>query len=168
MGYRISTRITSCALVARACWPGLAGRLSLKEVIRRARAVDGLSDLNLTHPDHQGNDPVSVRRRMRDCGVQLSGLAVRCCINPGYRRGALTTPDPAVGRESIDQITRGGGVRRNVPDGARGSIPGHADRLHPAGDPAQRVAAFAGAGVLPVACHRDPHHCRGADRQDDR
>ena len=47
-----------------------------------ARAVDGLSDLNLTHPDHLGNDPVSVGRRMRDCGVQLSGLAMRCCTNP--------------------------------------------------------------------------------------
>jgi hypothetical protein len=167
LGYRFSTRITSCALVAQACWPGLAGRLSLKEVIRRAPTVDGLSDLNLTLPDHLGNDPVSVGRRMRACGVQLSGLAMRCRTNPGYRPGAFTTPDRAVGRESIDQITPAGGVRRNVPDGARGSIPGHADRPHPSWDPAQRVAAFAGAGVLPVACHRDPHHCRGADRQED-
>lgn len=137
--YRFSTRITSFALVAQACWPGLAGRRSLEEVIRRAPTVDGLSDLNLTHPDHLGNDPVAVGRRMRDCGLQLSGLAMPWCTNPGYRCGAFTAPDPAVGCGSLDRITRGAGVRRNVPDGARGSIPGHADRLHPSRDPAQRI-----------------------------
>ena len=68
--------------MAQACWRALAGRLSLEEMIRRAPTVDGLSDLNLTHPDHPGNDPLAVRRRMRDCGVQLSGLAMRCCTNP--------------------------------------------------------------------------------------
>ena len=68
--------------MVQACWPGLAGRLSLEEMIRRAPTVDGLPDLNLTHPDHPSNDPLAVRRRMRDCGVQLSGLAMRCCTNP--------------------------------------------------------------------------------------
>ena len=81
-GYRKATRITSFALVAQACWPGLAGRLSLEEMIRRAPTVDGLPDLKPNHPDHLGNDPLAVRRRMRDCGVQLSGLAMRCCTNP--------------------------------------------------------------------------------------
>jgi xylose isomerase len=94
LGHRFATRINSFASGAQAYWPGLEGKPSLMQMIRRAATVDGLSELDLNFPDHVGDDPVVVGRMVRDCGLQVSGLAMRYYTNPAFKRGAFTNPDP--------------------------------------------------------------------------
>lgn len=47
---------------------------------------------------------------VRDCGLQVSGLAMRYYSTPAFNRGAFTNPDPAVRREAIDLAKRGIGA----------------------------------------------------------
>jgi len=44
---------------------------------------------------------------VRDCGLAVSGLAMRYYSNPAYKRGAFTNPDASVRREAIDLTKRG-------------------------------------------------------------
>lgn len=107
LGHRFATRINSFASGAQAYWPGLEGKPSLMQMIRRAATVDGLSELDLNYPDHVGDDPAAVGQMVRDCGLQVSGLAMRYYTNPAFKRGAFTNPDPVVRREAIDLTKRG-------------------------------------------------------------
>jgi sugar phosphate isomerase/epimerase len=107
LGHRFATRINSFASGASAYWPGLSGKPSLEQMIRRAATVDGLTELDLNYPDHVGMDPAATRAMVRDCGLQVSGLAMRYYTNPAFKRGAFTNPDRAVRREAIDLTKRG-------------------------------------------------------------
>lgn len=107
LGKRFATRINSFASGASVYWPELSGKPSLKQMIRRAATVDGLTELDLNYPDHVGDDPVAVGRMVRDCGLNVSGLAMRYYTNPAFKRGAFTNPDPVVRREAIDLTKRG-------------------------------------------------------------
>ena len=107
LGHRFATRINSFASGAGSYWPDLSGKSSLQQMIRRAATVDGLTELDLNYPDHVGDDPIATGRMVRDCGLQVSGLAMRYYGNPAYKRGAFTNPDPAVRREAIDLTRRG-------------------------------------------------------------
>jgi sugar phosphate isomerase/epimerase len=106
-GHRFATRINSFASGAATFWPDLTGKPSLAQMVRRAATVEGLSELDLNYPDHIGQDPAQVGRLVRDCGLQVSGLAMRYYSNPAFKMGALTNPDPAVRREAIDLTKRG-------------------------------------------------------------
>lgn len=107
LGTRFATRINSFASSAAAYWPGQVGKPSLAQMVRRAASVPGLTELDLNYPDHVGDDPMAVGAMVRDCGLQISGLAMRYYTNPGFKLGAFTHPDPAVRREAIDLTKRG-------------------------------------------------------------
>jgi sugar phosphate isomerase/epimerase len=107
LGHRFATRINSFASEASVYWPGLSGKPSLEQLIRRAATVEGLTELDLNYPDHVGQDPAAIGEMVRDCGLQVSGLAMRYYTNPAFKRGAFTNPDRAVRREAIDLTKRG-------------------------------------------------------------
>ncbi len=107
LGHRFATRINSFASGSAAYWPDLTGKPSLKQMIARAATVDGLTELDLNFPDHLDDDPVAVGRMVCDCGLQVSGLAMRYYTNPAFKRGAFTNPDRAVRREAINLTKRG-------------------------------------------------------------
>lgn len=107
LGTRFATRINSFASAADRYWPGLTGKPSLEQMISRAATVPGLTELDLNYPDHVAGDPVEVGRMVRDCGLRVSGLAMRYYTNPAFKRGAFTNPDPAVRREAVDLTKRG-------------------------------------------------------------
>lgn len=107
LGSRFATRINSFASAAEKHWPGLVGRPSLEQMIRRAATVQGLTELDLNFPDHVGDDPAQVGAMVRDCGLKVSGLAMRYYTNPAFKLGAFTNPDRAVRREAIDLTKRG-------------------------------------------------------------
>ena len=107
LGTRFATRINSFASSATTYWPGQVGKPTLAQMVRRAATVPGLTELDLNYPDHVGDDPVAVGAMVRDCGLQISGLAMRYYTNPGFKLGAFTHPDAAVRREAIDLTKRG-------------------------------------------------------------
>lgn len=107
LGHRFATRINSFASGAAEYWPDLSGKPSLAQMVQRAATVDGLSELDLNYPDHIGADAAAVGGIVRDCGLAVSGLAMRYYTNPAFKRGAFTNPDPAVRREAIDLTKRG-------------------------------------------------------------
>ena len=107
LGNRFATRINSFASGASAYWPALSGKPSLVQLVQRAATVNGLTELDLNFPDHVDDSPVEVARAVTDCGLAISGLAMRYYSNPVYKRGAFTNPDPAVRREAIDLTKRG-------------------------------------------------------------
>ncbi len=107
LGHRFATRINSFASDASGYWPGLSGKPGLEQMIRRAATVEGLTELDLNYPDHVGEDPVATGRMVRDCGLHVSGLAMRYYTNPAFKRGAFTNPDAAVRREASDLTKRG-------------------------------------------------------------
>ena len=107
LGQRFATRINSFASGSSDYWPDLTGKPGLAHLVRRAATVPGLSELDLNYPDHVGDDPRAVGVLVRECGLQVSGLAMRYYTNPAYKRGAFTNPDPAVRREAIDLTKRG-------------------------------------------------------------
>lgn len=107
LGTRFATRINSFASAAAQFWPDQIAKPTLEQMIRRAATVPGLTELDLNYPDHVTDDPVLLGRMVRDCGLQVSGLAMRYYTNPAFKRGAFTNPDPAVRREAIDLTKRG-------------------------------------------------------------
>jgi sugar phosphate isomerase/epimerase len=114
LGQRFATRINSFASNAVAYWPDLGGKPSLEQMIRRAATVEGMSELDLNYPDHIGQDPARTGSMVRDCGLQVSGLAMRYYSNPGFKMGAFTNPDPTVRREAIDLTKRGIDAARDM------------------------------------------------------
>ncbi len=107
LGQRFATRINSFASGASYYWPGQAAKPTLTQLVSRAATVNGLTELDLNYPDHVGDDPVDVARAVRDCGLAISGLAMRYYSNPAFKRGAFTNPDSSVRREAIDLTKRG-------------------------------------------------------------
>ncbi|MDP2225988.1 MAG: TIM barrel protein, partial [Moraxellaceae bacterium] len=107
LGHRFATRINSFASGAADYWPRLSGKPSLAQMVQRAATVEGLTELDLNYPDHVEGDPLEVARAVRDCGLAISGLAMRYYSNPAYKRGAFTNPDASVRREAIDLTKRG-------------------------------------------------------------
>lgn len=107
LGTRFATRINSFASAAQSQWPGLIGKPSLEQMVRRAATVPGLTELDLNFPDHATQDAARVGRMVGDCGLRISGLAMRYYTNPAFKMGAFTNPDRAVRREAIDLTKRG-------------------------------------------------------------
>lgn len=107
LGSRFATRINSFASAAHLHWAGQSGKPSLEQMVRRAATVPGLTELDLNYPDHAGGDAAAVAATVRDCGLAISGLAMRYYTNPAFKRGAFTNPDPVVRREAIDLTKRG-------------------------------------------------------------
>lgn len=107
LGHRFATRINSFASGAADFWPDLLGKPSLTQLVQRAATVDGLTELDLNYPDHIGDDPILVGKTVTDCGLKISGLAMRYYSNPGFKCGAFTNPDRAIRREAIDLTKRG-------------------------------------------------------------
>lgn len=107
LGFRFATRINSFASDAARYWPGQAGKPSLAQLVERASKVEGLTELDLNYPDHITDDPLQIGRIVANCGLQISGLAMRYYSNPAFKRGAFTNPDRSVRREAIELTKRG-------------------------------------------------------------
>lgn len=107
LGTRFATRINSFASAAQSYWPDQSEKPTLAQMVRRAATVPGLTELDLNYPDHAAQAPAETGRMVRDCGLQVSGLAMRYYTNPAFKRGAFTNPDRAVRREAIDLTKRG-------------------------------------------------------------
>ena len=107
LGNRFATRINSFASGASDYWPDLAGKPTLTQIIQRAATVQGLTELDLNYPDHVGADPLAIAKVVADCGLSVSGLAMRYYTNPAFKRGAFTNPDRAVRRDAIELTKRG-------------------------------------------------------------
>ena len=105
--HRFATRLNSFASRPQAEWPGLAGKPSLMQMAARAAKVAGLTDVDLNFPDHVGEKPAEIARKLGDLGLGINGFAMRYYSNPAFRLGAFTNPDPAVRREAID-LTKAG------------------------------------------------------------
>ena len=101
LGHRFATRINSFA----SAWDQ-PGKPTLRQMVERAASVPGLTELDLNFPDHV-TAPRETARMIADCGLQLSGLAMRYYSNPAFKRGAFTNADAAVRREAIDLTKRG-------------------------------------------------------------
>lgn len=102
-----ATRLNSFASRPEAAWPGLAGKPTVMQMAERAASVSGLTHLDLNFPDHLGDGPATMARRVGDLGLAINGLAMRYYTNPAFKLGAFTNPDPAVRREAIDLTKRG-------------------------------------------------------------
>jgi len=107
IGHRFATRINSFASAANSYWPDHLGKPSLAQMVARAATVEGLTELDLNFPDHAEKDSVAVGRMVADCGLSVSGLAMRYYSNASFKRGAFTNPDAQVRREAIDLTKRG-------------------------------------------------------------
>lgn len=101
---RFATRLNSFASKPPAAWRGKPSTLMLAE---RAAGTAGLTDLDLNYPDHVGDDPAALARRIGDLGLSINGLAMRYYSLPAFRLGAFTNPDAAVRRAAIDLTKRG-------------------------------------------------------------
>jgi xylose isomerase len=107
LGSRFATRLNSFASGADKAWPGQKGKPSPLQMAERAAQAKGLTDVDLNFPDHLGDDPALLARRLADLGLGVNGLAMRYYTNPAFKLGAFTNPDPAVRREAIDLTKRG-------------------------------------------------------------
>jgi L-rhamnose isomerase len=124
-------------------------------MVRRAASVPGLTELDLNYPDHVGDDPVAVGAMVRDCGLQISGLAMRYYTNPGFKLGAFTHPDAAVRREAIDLTKRGIDAARAMGAGMMTLWLGQDGYDYAFQCDYQRLWADEVAGIAEVAAH-DP------------
>ncbi|WP_027059158.1 TIM barrel protein [Mesorhizobium loti] len=104
---RFATRLNSFASRPQAEWPDLTGKPSLMQMATRAAKVAGLTDLDLNFPDHVGEKPTEISRKLGDLGLSINGFAMRYYSNPAFKLGAFTNPDPAVRREAIDMTKAG-------------------------------------------------------------
>lgn len=104
---RFATRLNSFGSAPQLFWPDLTAKPSMMQMVERAATAKGLTDLDLNYPDHVGDEPKALARRIGDLGLNINGLAMRYYTNPGFKRGAFTNPDEAVRREAIDLTKRG-------------------------------------------------------------
>jgi L-rhamnose isomerase len=104
---RFATRLNSFASNAQAEWPDLKGKPTVMQMAARAAKVDGLTDLDLNYPDHLGEKPAELAKKLGDVGLAINGFAMRYYTNPAFKIGAFTNPDAKVRREAID-LTKAG------------------------------------------------------------
>ncbi|MCX5577662.1 sugar phosphate isomerase/epimerase family protein [Kaistia terrae] len=104
---RFATRLNSFGSAPALFWPDLKGKPSMMQMAERAATVNGLTDLDLNYPDHVGEEPSHLARRIGDLGLSVNGLAMRYYTNPEFKLGAFTNPDRIVRQEAIDLTKRG-------------------------------------------------------------
>ncbi len=104
---RFATRLNSFASNPAGEWPDLKGKPTVLQMAARAAKVDGLTDLDLNYPDHVGEKPTELKRKLEDIGLAINGFAMRYYTNPAFKLGAFTHPDKSVRREAID-LTKAG------------------------------------------------------------
>lgn len=102
-----ATRLNSFASRPEAAWPGLKGKPTVLQMAERAASVSGLTHVDLNYPDHLGDGPAAMARRIGDLGLAINGLAMRYYTNPAFKLGAFTNPDPAVRQEAVELTKRG-------------------------------------------------------------
>ena len=104
---KFATRLNSFASKAEAFWPDLKGKPTTQQMIKRASTVRGLTDLDLNYPQHINEDNKTLKAFIEDCGLKVSGMAMRYSTLPEFQLGAFTNPDPRVRREAIELTKRG-------------------------------------------------------------
>ncbi|UXN06494.1 sugar phosphate isomerase/epimerase family protein [Bartonella sp. HY761] len=104
---RFATRLNSFASAPHLAWPDQTSKPTLLQMVERASKANGLTDVDLNYPDHVLDDPATVRQRINDLGLNISGLAMRYYTNPSFKMGAFTNPNKDVRRAAIDLTKRG-------------------------------------------------------------
>lgn len=104
---RFATRLNSFASNPASEWPDMKGKPTVLQMAARAARVVGLTDLDLNYPDHVGEKPSELKRKLEDMGLAINGFAMRYYTNPAFKLGAFTHPDESVRREAID-LTKAG------------------------------------------------------------
>jgi xylose isomerase len=104
---RFATRLNSFSSAGHLEWPGASKKPTVMQMAQRAAKVAGLTDLDLNYPDHLGEPPREVARKLADAGLRVNGLAMRYYSAPEFKIGAFTNPDPAIRRIAID-LTKAG------------------------------------------------------------
>lgn len=132
------------------------GRAAPAELLARAAAVPGLTDVDLNFPDHfAGTGPRALAARAREAGLAVNGLAMRYYGDPAFRRGAFTHPDPAVRRRALDLTKRGMDAAREAGAGLLTLWLGQDGRDAAFGADPAALWALEVAGLAEVAAH-DP------------
>ena len=104
---KFATRLNSFAARAETEWPDLKGKPTALMCAQRAAKVPGPTHVDLNYPDHVPGAPADTAAAIRDCGLEVNGLAMRYYTNPAFKLGAFTHPDRAVRQEAIDQTKAG-------------------------------------------------------------
>ena len=75
---------------------------TIKDLIKRASKVNGLTHVDLNYPDHSNPSITEISQYTIDCGLEINGLAMRYYTNPAFKLGAFTNPNKQVRQEAID------------------------------------------------------------------
>jgi xylose isomerase len=103
-----AARLNSFRGNAKAFWPGLNRDITTLDLFERASTVQGLTSVDLNYPDHiNGLSERDITDKLKSLNMQLNGYAMRYYTESGFKLGAFTNPDPAVGGGAIDLTKRG-------------------------------------------------------------
>jgi xylose isomerase len=106
--YPYAARLNSFLARREAFWPGRTERPSTLDLIERAATVEGLTAVDVNHPQQTiGLTPQALRARLDDLGLTLNGYAMRYNGDPDFVSGAFTNADPVVRQRAIDISKRG-------------------------------------------------------------
>ncbi len=102
-----ATRLNGFKADAARVWPG-RNRITALDLMERAATVPGLSAVDFNFPDHlEGTTARDIRNKLSDLGISLNGFAMRYYSDPGYKKGALAHPDPAIRAKALELTLRG-------------------------------------------------------------
>jgi xylose isomerase len=105
--FAYATRLNGFKADAARVWPG-RNRITSLDLIERAATVPGLSAVDFNFPDHlEGTSAKEIRRKLDSLGISLNGFAMRYYSDQGFKKGALTHPDPALRAKALDLTLRG-------------------------------------------------------------
>jgi len=107
---RFATRLNSFASSPLESWLSEGGKPNIRQLLERAALVEGLTDVDLNYPDHIVGATYHVHDiapMVRDCGLEINGLAMRYYSDPDFKIGAFTHPDEKIRRKAIDLTKRG-------------------------------------------------------------
>lgn len=104
---QFATRLNSFASAPHIEWPGARDKPTVMQMAERAAKVRGLTHLDLNYPDHVGDKPELIARRIGELGLAINGFAMRYYSLPAFKLGAFTNPDAAVRRHAIDMTKAG-------------------------------------------------------------
>ena len=93
---------------------------TIKDLIKRASKVNGLTHVDLNYPDHSEPSIKEISSFTNDCGLEINGLAMRYYTNPAFKLGAFTNPNKQVRQEAIDLTKKAIDALREIMLGEKG------------------------------------------------
>ena len=75
---------------------------SVKDIVKRASSVKGLTHVDLNYPDHAEPSLKEIAKYATESELKINGLAMRYYTNPSFKLRSLTNPEKKVRQEAID------------------------------------------------------------------